>query len=434
MTDITTDITTLPPADRAMIVLASTKTEEHLRGLVVEATSVTAVIDPDGREQAHRLAMKLRTARTTIEKTGKAARDDANAFAKAVIDEQKRLIAITETEEKRVLALRDGYDARIEAEKEAKRQAEAARVAAIREKIDGIRALPLALAGASSDDIAAEKAALEGFTPTEEVFAEFTDDCKAAIAEALAAMSDLYARVMAQEAAAAMVQAERLKLEEARRQAEAELAAEREALERQRAEARAAAEAIQAEARAEAKKLAAERAAFAAEQAEYRRIQSELMQAEEAKRAAAAPAVMFDGQISIEEQGDMRPGQVIAVATAGSETEQADEEAAPVASLFEDEQADTGIPASDAPVADWTIRQAAIHTAAQFTALAGKVEQCGFGDFAVTLRTVANGLRDGSHDAALAQADRDALIAADTLLLDATAECIEVLSEQQAAA
>ena len=428
MTDITTDITTLPPADRAMIVLASTKTEEHLRGLVVEATSVTAVIDPDGREQAHRLAMKLRTARTTIEKTGKAARDDANAFAKAVIDEQKRLIAITETEEKRVLALRDGYDARIEAEKEAKRQAEAARVAAIREKIDGIRALPLALAGASSDDIAAEKAALEGFTPTEEVFAEFTDDCKAAIAEALAAMSDLYARVMAQEAAAAMVQAERLKLEEARRQAEAELAAEREALERQRAEARAAAEAIQAEARAEAKKLAAERAAFAAEQAEYRRIQSELMQAEEAKRAAAAPAVMFDGQISIEEQGDMRPGQVIAVATAGSETEQADEEAAPVASLFEDEPEAT--PA--APVADWTIRQAAIHTAAQFTALAGKVEQCGFIDFAVTLNIVAASLRDGTHDAALAQADRDALIAADTLLLDATAACIEVLSEQQA--
>lgn len=412
MTDITTDITTLPPADRAMIVLASTKTEEHLRGLVVEATSVTAVIDPDGREQAHRLAMKLRTARTTIEKTGKAARDDANAFAKAVIDEQKRLIAITETEEKRVLALRDAYDARIEAEKEAKRQAEAARVAAIREKIDGIRALPLALAGASSDDIAAEKAALEGFTPTEEVFAEFTDDCKAAIAEALAAMSDLYARVMAQEAAAALVQAERLKLEEARRQAEAELAAEREALERQRAEAR-----------AEAKKLAAERAAFAAEQAEYRRIQSELMQAEEAKRAA-----LVEQQMRMLDQAE---DQAIVAAPTGAETEQADEEAEPVvADLFEDEPG--AVPA--APVADWTIRQAAIHTAAQFTALAGKVEQCGFGDFAVTLRIVANGLRDGAHDAALAQADRDALIAADTLLLDATAECIEVLSEQQAAA
>ena len=398
MTDITTDITTLPPADRAMIVLGSTKTEEHLRGLVEEATTVTAVIDPDGREQAHRLGMKLRTARTTIEKTGKAARDDANAFAKAVIDEQKRLISITEGEEKRVLALRDAYDAKIEAEKEAKRQAEAARVAAIREKIDGIRALPLALAGATAEEIAAEQAALKDFEPTEEVFAEFIADCAQARHEALGALSDLHARVMAQEAAAALVQAERLKLEEARRQAEAELASERQA-------------------------LAEARAALAQERAEL-----------EALRAAAAPAVMFGGQISIEEQEDMRPAYGIVVAPTGAENEQADEEAAPVASLFEDEQADTGIPASDAPVADWTIRQAAIHTAAQFTALAGKVEQCGFGDFAVTLRTVANGLRDGSHDAALAQADRDALIAADTLLLDATAECIEVLSEQQAAA
>ena len=394
MTDITTDIATLPPADRAMIVLGSTKTEEHLRGLVEEATTVTAVIDPDGREQAHRLGMKLRTARTTIEKTGKAARDDANAFAKAVIDEQKRLISITEGQEKRVLALRDAYDAKIEAEKEAKRQAEAARVAAIREKIDGIRALPLALAGATAEEIAAEQAALKDFEPTEEVFAEFIADCAQARHEALGALSDLHARVTAQEAAAALVQAERLKLEEARRQAEAELAAERQAL---------------AEARAALEKERAEIEAMRASQ-----IQQQMRALDEAedKAIVAAPAV----------------------APAGAETEQVAEEAEPVASLFEDEPADTGIPASEAPVADWTIRQAAIHTAAQFTALAGKVEQCGFIDFAVTLNIVAASLRDGTHDAALAQADRDALIAADTLLLDATAECIEVLSEQQAAA
>lgn len=393
MTDITTDIATLPPADRAMIVLGSTKTEEHLRGLVEEATTVTAVIDPDGREQAHRLGMKLRTARTTIEKTGKAARDDANAFAKAVIDEQKRLISITEGEEKRVLALRDAYDAKIEAEKEAKRQAEAARVAAIREKIDGIRALPLALAGATAEEIAAEQAALKDFEPTEEVFAEFIADCAQARHEALGALSDLHARVTAQEAAAALVQAERLKLEEARRQAEAELAAEREAL----AEARAA--------------LARERAEIEAMRAAQIQQQMRALDEAEDKAIVAAPAV----------------------AQTGAETEQAYEEAAPVvADLFEDEPAETVIPVTEAPVADWTIRQAAIHTAAQFTALAGKVEQCGFIDFAVTLNIVAASLRDGTHDAALAQADRDALIAADTLLLDATAACIEVLSEQQA--
>lgn len=392
MTDITTDIATLPLADRAMIVLGSTKTEEHLRGLVEEATTVTAVIDPDGREQAHRLGMKLRTARTTIEKTGKAARDDANAFAKAVIDEQNRLISITEGQEKRVLALRDAYDAKIEAEKEAKRQAEAARVAAIREKIDGIRALPLALAGATAEEIASEQAALKDFEPTEEVFAEFIADCAQARHEALGALSDLHARVTAKEAAAALVQAERLKLEEARRQAEAELAAERQAL----AEASAA--------------LEKERAEIEAMRASLIQQQMRALDEAEDKAIVAAPAV----------------------APAGAETEQVAEEAEPVASLFEDEPAETVIPVTEAPVADWTIRQAAIHTAAQFTALAGKVEQCGFIDFAVTLNIVAASLRDGTHDAALAQADRDALIAADTLLLDATAACIEVLSEQQA--
>ena len=431
MTDITTN------ADAAAtytgIVVEYSNVDAALAILRGRYADVVFPVDTkDGMKDAKEVRSKLVKLRTGLEAKRKEIKEPALRRAQAIDAEAKAITAAIKAIEDPIDAQIKVEEARIEAEKEAKRQAEAARVAAIREKIDGIRALPLALAGASSDDIAAEKAALEGFTPTEEVFAEFTDDCKAAIAEALAAMSDLYARVMAQEAAAALVQAERLKLEEARRQAEAELAAEREALERQRAEARAAAEAIQAKARAEAKKLAAERAAFAAEQAEYRRIQSELMPAEEAKRAAAAPAVMFDGQISTEEQGEMRPGQVIAAAPTGAETEQADEEAAPVASLFEDEPADIGITISDAPVADWTIRQAAIHTAAQFTAMAGKVEQCGFGDFAVTLRTVANGLRDGSHDAALAQADRDALIAADTLLLDATAACIEVLSEQQA--
>ena len=103
-----TEITTLAPADRAMIVLSSSTTEAQLRGMAQDAASITDVIDPDGREQAHRMGMRLRTARTTIEKAGKAARDDANAFAKAVIDEQKRLIGITEGEERRIIGLRVG--------------------------------------------------------------------------------------------------------------------------------------------------------------------------------------------------------------------------------------------------------------------------------------------------------------------------------------
>ena len=78
-TTTTTDIALLPPAERAVIVLDSTKTEEHLKELVKKSAEITAVDSKDAREQAHRVAMELKTARTTISKTGKTARDDANA-------------------------------------------------------------------------------------------------------------------------------------------------------------------------------------------------------------------------------------------------------------------------------------------------------------------------------------------------------------------
>lgn len=385
VTHETTDIAALPPADRALIVLNSTKTEADLNAMVEEAQAITEIKDKAGREQAHRLGMKLKTARTAVEKTGKAARDDANAFAKAVIDEQKRLIAITEAEEKRVLGLRDTYDEQVEAEK---RAAEARRVE-IKGKIDGIRALPRLLAGAGSEEIMAEWGALEAFTPSEDVFGEQTADCSAALEEAITALAELHARVLAQETAAAELEAERQRVQEA-------IAAERAALE-------------------------AERAALAAERAEL-----------EALRAAAkAPTIVEDVQaLDVEAQ----PGQAIVLLDdpTGANTEPTFEDAPTaegiqVAELHEPEP----VAADTAPAVSWHIRQAAIHTAAQFSALAGKVEQCGFTAFADNLRAVAISLREGSHDQALSSADREALVAADTLLLDATVACIEALSEDE---
>lgn len=240
-----TEITTLAPADRAMIVLSSSTTEAQLRGMVQDAASITDVIDPDGREQAHRMGMKLRTARTTIEKAGKAARDDANAFAKAVIDEQKRLIGITEGEERRIMELRDAYDAKIEAEKEAIRKAEADRVRAIQDKIAQIMEMPRQMVSATADEIAIEREALAQFTPSEDEFQEFVKSCGDARSFAMAELEKLHAGAVARETAAAALAEERARLD-------------------------------------------AERAAFEAEQAEFRRKQSELMQAEEAMRAASA--------------------------------------------------------------------------------------------------------------------------------------------------
>jgi hypothetical protein len=75
-----------------------------------------------------------------------------------------------------------------------------------------------------------------------------------------------------------------------------------------------------------------------------------------------------------------------------------------------------------------TARVFATHTAAQFFALAVKVKQCGFDDFANTLSAAAIGLRDGLYDKAIASADQEALAAADSLLLEATSACVDVLS------
>lgn len=389
MTDTTvadtqpTDIAALPPADRALIVLNSTKTEVALRDLVSEAANITAVVDSAGREQAHRLGMRLKNARTTIEKTGKAAREDATAFSKAVIAEEHRLKAITEAEEKRVLSLRDEYDAKIEAEKEAKRQAEAKRVAEIREKIEGIRSLPLAMAGAGSDEIAAERDALDAFEPPESVFGEFLQDCIDAKKECILSLCDLYNRVIAQEAAVALAEAERLRLEEATR-------AEREA-------------------------LARERAAIEEEKAELARMRAEVA----AMKAAASGSIAapFEPEQEQIDESELMP--VVEVTP-----EQA-------AEIFEEAEID---PAPAPVVTDFKIRMAALATADQFDAIAAKVSQCGQQMFANDLRQVAITLRAGTFDQALANADHEALIAADNLLIEASMKFIDALSEEAQAA
>ena len=382
-TETITDIAALPPADRAMIVLNTTKTEADLKAMVEEAQAITEVADKTARELAHRTGMKLKNARTTITKTGKEARDDATAFCKAVIDEEKRLIAITQAEETRVLALRDAFDKRIEDEKAAK----AAREADIKGKIAGIRALAqeLALAEVSSEDIAAEREALAAFVPTEEVFGEFIDDCKAALTEADAALAELFEKVSTREQAAAAVAAEQAKLE-----------AERRAFEEERA-------AYEAEKRAFEERKAAEAAASSVEQS----------------GSVAEPA-------ETPEQPELPEGW--------HEDEQT--LVMPVIEVTAEEAAQVFTEADDAPitVAPFHIRQLALATADQFQALAGKVAVVGFLDFATQLEAVSNMLRTGQHDAKLQAADLEAVLAADNALLDATMNAIDALGDEAIAA
>lgn len=268
-------IALLPPAERAVIVLDSTKTAAQLRELVEQSASIVEVLDPAGREQAHRAGMSLKNARTTISNTGKKAREDATAFSTAVIAEEKKLIAISEPEEKRVLALRDGYDMKVAAAKREQEAAEAARKARIQGMISAIRSLPISMTGASVAELADEIAELEAFK-ADDAFAEFAKDADAAAQATLEALRGLHSMKVAQEAEAARVASEKAELERLR--------AEQEKRDREAAEQRAE-EARQRE--AEQARLDAERRQFEEERAEFQRQQAAAAAAQAQKDESA---------------------------------------------------------------------------------------------------------------------------------------------------
>lgn len=406
MTDITetqaTDIAMLPPAERAAIVLNSEKTEADMRAMVEEAKTVTAVNDDTDRKFAHSVGMKLVRARTTVEKTGKAAREDAQAFSKAVIEVQKRLIAITESEEQRVLGLRNAYDAKLEQEAREKAAAEAKRVQDIKDKIAQIRALPLALATATAAELAAEWKALDDFKADEAVFAEFTAEAQKAAEDAIAAIADMHRAEEAREQAAAALEAERARLAEVQRLADEKLAAERAAME-------------------------AERAAFQAEKA---RMAAELAALKAAQAPVITPPVVVSGDP--EPLHDEPPAFVDSAWVADELVEPDDQSFYDEGAVAWEKPAEV-VEMATAPT-DFRIRRAALATADQFDAIASKTMLCGFTSFAGNLQDVARMLREGAHDEALAEADAAMLAEADRQLLDATVAAIEALEEQQEAA
>jgi hypothetical protein len=267
-----TDLTTLPPAARAAVALKSEQTRKDLALLVEQSAGITAVLNADGREQAHRVAMTLKGARVTIEKTGKEVRDDATKFSKAVIAEEKDLIAIIEPEEVRILALRDAWDARIAAEKAAKIAAERARVEVIQGRIEAIRRAPLAVAGESSTAILVTLELVRDAI-IDDSFEELKDQAMAARSEAFNALEAAHARAVEAEVAARAA-------EDARKAEAARIEAERAELARLRAEA-AERERL---AKADADRVAAEQAEVARQLAEQ---QAELQRQREAESARA---------------------------------------------------------------------------------------------------------------------------------------------------
>lgn len=241
---------------RAALALASDRNRQDLMAMATRYLTITEIKNSAGRAECHSAAMTLASARIAISKTGKAARDEATKFSKAVIQEEASLIAITEPEEKRLLALRDGWDEAVAAEKAAKEAAERARIVAIRDRIVAIRDyVPLA-AGcrtAARVDQLLTKLSLTSLAD----FEEFADEAAAAHVDAMERVIAIFDEKTEQEAEQARIKAEQAA-------AAQKLAAERADFEAQQAAAKAWADKLAAD---NAAKAAAERAQFEASQA-----------------------------------------------------------------------------------------------------------------------------------------------------------------------
>ncbi len=294
ITQAETTALTLP--ERAAVAIGESANAAKLRELASQSAGILVVTNPDGRTEAHRAGMLLARTRTNITTAGKAAREDATAFSKAVIALEKDLVAIIEPEEKRVLALRDAFDEQLAAEKAAKIAAERARTDVIQARITAVRNLPASTVGKTAVEISQMIYELAGTISEDDAhaatFEEFADEFKATRANVLDALAHVETEQLAIEAAAREAEQERLreaarleaeKAEMARQRAENERIANEQAVERQRLAALA-----EAQEKAAAKLREEAAANLKAEQEAQAKVAAETKRQLEAQQAAIA--------------------------------------------------------------------------------------------------------------------------------------------------
>lgn len=275
-----TDKTELTVPERAAVALGTAEHERNLIALSTKYADLVEIKNTAGREQVHSAYMELKNTRVAIKSAGESAREDANAFQKAVIAEVARLTAITATEEARLQKLRDDYDAEREREKQAKAETEKARVDGIRKRIVEIQAIPSMLVGKQSETIAAAVESLESVEVTLETYQEFAGEAEMVKIAAVAKLGEMLTVQLAAEAEAKRLQQEREEL--------ARLRAEAEERERVAAAERAEQERIARVAReAEEAKLRAEREAHEAELRRQREVEEAKLAEQRAELAKA---------------------------------------------------------------------------------------------------------------------------------------------------
>lgn len=297
---MTAEKTELTLPERAVVAIGYDKSKVALEKLAKESERIVEIKDEDGFKEAQSSRMVLRSTRVEIEKLGKKAREDAQAFSRAVIVAQDDLIAAIEPEEKRLQAVQDVWTAKIEAEKRAAQEAEMRAREELNRKVEAI-ASGLKF-GDSSATIAARIETIRAID-VDESYAAMQAIALQRKANALEELIIAHGQAVAAEQAKAEADKLRAKQEEMeRQQRELEAAQAKLREDQQRAEeennrlareriAREAAEAA-AKAKAEQEALDAQRRAILVEQA---RIQAE-KDAAEAKTKAEAEAARQEAE------------------------------------------------------------------------------------------------------------------------------------------
>lgn len=251
-----------------------------------------------GMDEAKKARQEVKGYRTALENKRKEIKAPALERCRLIDDEAKTITAALLEIEEPIDQQIKAEEARKEAEKAAKAEAERQRVAAIRTQIDTIKNHAAFAVGKSADAIIKILSGVEGFEIGED-FQEFKPEAEQAKAETLDKIKALHEAQVQHEAEQARIAAERAELARLRAEAEArerEAAAARAEQERKDREARAEQERKDREAREavereQAAKLAAERAAHEAELRKQRESQeAELKAQREAQAKADAEA------------------------------------------------------------------------------------------------------------------------------------------------
>jgi hypothetical protein len=246
---------------------------------------VYEVATTEGMDAAKRARLAIRTPRYEIERVRKEAKAPLLALGKQLDAEASRITAELESLENPIDQQIKAEEARKEAERVARVNAELARVAAIHERIAQIRATVVAATGGPSDVVQSYLDHVVQIQVTEDLFEELTQQAVDARGATIAQLQSLHAAALEREAEAERQKAERAELAKLRAEQAAREAADRAAREEQeRVDAeRRAAEDAQRRAEQEAKdaELRARQAALDAQEAAQR---------EEARKQAEALA------------------------------------------------------------------------------------------------------------------------------------------------